>query len=161
MADLQSVESLACGLLGRNATEHEPFHESRSVWDGRGSFVVPPNVRMTIEWFVPMGQARPMTMALHSLAAEIRTAHGCVGCSVTTDLTNQSAVRYIEDWRTEDDLQTRLRPDIFAPLATLIEDATEAPRVEFSLPSGTRGLDYVEEVQRSFTRATRGRRSPR
>jgi len=122
---------------------------------------VPPNVRMTIEWFVPMGQARPMTMALHSLAAEIRTVHGCVGCSVTTDLTNQSAVRYIEDWRTEDDLQTRLRPNTFAPLATLIEDATEAPRVEFSLPSGTRGLDYVEEVQRSFARATRGTRSPR
>ena len=122
---------------------------------------MPPNVRMTIEWFVPMGQARPMTMALHSLAAEIRTVHGCVGCSVTTDLTNQSAVRYIEDWRTEDDLQTRLRPNTFAPLATLIEDATEAPRVEFSLPSGTRGLDYVEEVQRSFARATRGTRSPR
>jgi len=122
---------------------------------------VPPNVRMTIEWFVPMGQARPMTMALHSLAAEIRTVHGCMGCSVTTDLTNQSAVRYIEDWRTEDDLQTRLRPNTFAPLATLIEDATEAPRVEFSLPSGTRGLDYVEEVQRSFARATRGTRSPR
>jgi quinol monooxygenase YgiN len=116
---------------------------------------------MTIEWFVPMGQARPMTMALHSLAAEIRTVHGCMGCSVTTDLTNQSAVRYIEDWRTEDDLQTRLRPNTFAPLATLIEDATEAPRVEFSLPSGTRGLDYVEEVQRSFARATRGTRSPR
>ena len=122
---------------------------------------MPPNVRMTIEWFVPMGQARPMTMALHSLAAEIRTVHGCMGCSVTTDLTNQSAVRYIEDWRTEDDLQTRLRPNTFAPLATLIEDATEAPRVEFSLPSGTRGLDYVEEVQRSFARATRGTRSPR
>ena len=127
---------------------------------GKG-VLVPPNVRMTIEWFVPMGQARPMTMALHSLAAEIRSIHGCIGCSVTTDLTNQSAVRYIEDWRTEDDLQIRLRPDTFAPLATLIEDATEAPRVEFSLPSGTRGLDYVEEVQRSLARATRGTRSPR
>jgi quinol monooxygenase YgiN len=121
--------------------------------------MVPPNARMTIEWFVPLGQARPLTMALHSLAAEVRTFHGCMGCSVSTDLANQGTVRYIEDWRTEDDLQARLRAETFAQLATLIEDAINPPRVEFSLPSGTRGLDYVEEVQRVFARKIRAAQS--
>ena len=37
---------------------------------------------MTIEWFVPLGQTRPITMALQSLAADTRTTRGCVGCSV-------------------------------------------------------------------------------
>jgi len=123
--------------------------------------MVPPNARMTIEWFVPLGQARPLTMALHSLAAEVRTFHGCMGCSVSTDLTSQGTVRYIEDWRTEDDLRGRLLPETFAHLATLIEDATNPPRVEFRLPSGTRGLNYVEEVQQAFALNARAAHSNR
>ena len=31
-------------------------------------------------------------------------------------------------------------------LVSLVEDATESPVVEFNLPGGTRGLEYVEEV---------------
>jgi quinol monooxygenase YgiN len=123
--------------------------------------MVPPNARMAIEWFVPLGQARPLTMALHSLAAEVRTLHGCRGCSVSTDLANQGTVRYVEDWQTEDDLQGRLQAETFAHLATLIEDAINPPRVEFSLPSGSRGLNYVEEVQRAFARKTRAAHSHR
>src|SRR4249920_3560753 len=35
------------------------------------------HVRMTIEWSVPIGQTRPITMALHSLAADARPTRGC------------------------------------------------------------------------------------
>jgi quinol monooxygenase YgiN len=55
-------------------------------------------VRMMIEWFVPFGQTRALTMALHSLAAETRTTPGCIGCSVATDIGNRGTVRYIEEW---------------------------------------------------------------
>jgi len=115
-------------------------------------------VRMTIEWFVPLGQTRPITMALQSLAADTRTTRGCIGCSVSTDITSPSprrtpgtrgTVRYIEEWQTEDDLRRRLRSETFAKLATLIEDAVPPPRIEFALHRETRGLDFVEEVQKS------------
>src|SRR5262245_56357192 len=107
-------------------------------------------VRMTIEWFMPLGQTRPITMALHSLAAETRAAHGCVGCSVATDIGNRGTVRYTEEWLTEDDLRERLRSETFAQLVELIEDATPPPRIEFALGNETRGLDFVEEVRTSI-----------
>jgi quinol monooxygenase YgiN len=106
-------------------------------------------VRMTIEWFVPLGQTRPITMALHSLAADTRTTRGCIGCSVSTDIGKRGAVRYIEEWQTEDDLRRRLRSDTFSQLVTLIEGAVQAPRIEFALDHETRGLDFVEEVRGS------------
>ena len=106
-------------------------------------------VRMTIEWFVPLGQTRPITMALHSLAAETRSSPGCLGCSVTTDMGTRGIVRYTEEWLTEDELRERVRSDTFAQLVTLIENATQAPRIEFKLGGETRGLDFVEEVQAS------------
>jgi hypothetical protein len=30
-----------------------------------------------------------------------------------------------------------------------MDEATESPKVEFVLPSGTRGLDFAEEVMRA------------
>ena len=102
---------------------------------------------MTIEWLVPLGQTRPMTMTLHSLAADTRTEHGCVGCSVSTDIGKRGTVRYTEEWQTEEDMRRRVRSDTFAHVVSLIEDAADPPRVEFTLPHETRGLDFVEEIR--------------
>ena len=106
-------------------------------------------VRLTIEWLVPLGQTRPITMALHSVAAETRPTPGCVGCSVAADFGNRGAVRYTEEWLTEEDLRQRVLSDGFVHLATLIEDAVQPPRVEFALAHEIRGLDFVEEVRAS------------
>ena len=106
-------------------------------------------VRMTIEWLVPLGQTRAMTLTLHSLAADTRATRGCVACSVSTDVGKRGTVRYTEEWQTEDDLRERLRSDAFGYLAALIEDATSPPDIEFTLAHGTRGLDFVEEVRAS------------
>jgi quinol monooxygenase YgiN len=109
--------------------------------------MVATSVRMTIEWLVPVGQTRLMTMALHSLAADIRTVHGWVSCSVSTEIESRATVRYVEEWQSEDDLRRRLVSDTFLQLATLMEDAVQPPRIEFALTRGTRGFDFVEEVR--------------
>ena len=109
----------------------------------------PASVRMTIEWLVPLGETRPITMALHAVAADTRDVRGCVGCSVLTDIGKSGAVRYVEDWQTEEDLRRRLQSDTFNQVITLIDRASRAPRIEFALPQGPRGLDFVEEVRRA------------
>jgi len=105
------------------------------------------HIRMTVEWFVPLGQARSLTMALHGLMTDIRAVHGCLGCYVSTGMFDQGTVSYIEEWRTEEDLRRRLQSDMFSVLAALIEGSIEHPKIEFLLPGGTRGLDFVEEVR--------------
>ena len=109
----------------------------------------PASVRMTIEWLVPLGETRPITMALHAVAADTRDVRGCVGCSVLTDIGKTGAVRYVEDWQSEEDLRRRLQSDTFNQVITLIDRASRPPRIEFALPHGTRGLDFVEEVRRA------------
>jgi quinol monooxygenase YgiN len=115
-----------------------------------GRQVLSTRVGMRIEWFVPLGQTRAITIALHSVAAETRTARGCVGCSVATDIGKRGVVRYAEEWLTEDDLRLHLHSDTFSHLIALIEDAMQPPHIEFTLPRGTRGLDFVEEVRASM-----------
>jgi quinol monooxygenase YgiN len=76
-----------------------------------------------------------------------RAERGCLTCSVSTEAGRQVGVRYVEEWINEEVLQRQLRSDRFASLATLMETATEAPSLEIQLPTGIRGLDYVEEVR--------------
>ena len=107
------------------------------------------HARMSIEWLVTPGQARPITTALQLLAADTRTARGCTSCSMSTELTSGVTVRYVEEWETEDDLRHHLRSDIFRRLAPLIEDAQRTPSVVFVVGGETRGLDYIGDIQRS------------
>ena len=105
------------------------------------------SVRMTIEWSVPIGQTRSITLALHSLAADVRSTHGCVSCSVSSDIADRGVVRYVEEWQTEDDLRRRINADTFVQIVTLMEDGAHPPRIEFALAGGTQGLEFVEEVR--------------
>ena len=105
------------------------------------------HVRMTIELSVPIGQTRPITMALHTLASDARSTNGCVSCSVSTDIANRGVVRYVEEWQTEEDLRLRVNGDTFLHLITLMEEAAQPPRIEFALARGTRGFEFVEEVR--------------
>jgi len=104
-------------------------------------------VRMTLRWRVPLGESRCITDALHRIMAAARAQFGCVGCSVATHVGRHVRVEYIDDWASEADLQRELQSDRFTSLPALMESATEAPLVEFSLSGGTRGLEYVEEVR--------------
>ena len=96
---------------------------------------------MTVSWLTPVAQAQRIT--------ETRAVHGCLGCSITTRINKRALVRYTEEWESEEDLRRRLRSSAFTNVATLMESAIKPPRVEFTLHTGIRGLDFVEEVQRS------------
>jgi len=109
---------------------------------------VTPPVRLTIEWVVPLAETGPIHTALQGLLVAARAEPGCVGCSLSTRMGERAGFSYEETWKTERDLQRQLRSSRFAKLTQLVERATERPRIEFELPSGTRGLDYAREVRR-------------
>ena len=106
-----------------------------------------PAVTMTVRWLVPLGESRSINDALHQIMVGARASHGCVGCSLATDAGRKVAVRYVEEWEDEAQLRRALCSDRFAMLAALMEVATEPPQVEFTLPGGSRGLDYIEEAR--------------
>lgn len=104
-------------------------------------------VGMTVRWRVPAGEAQSITAALQSLMLQTRAAAGCAGCSVSTEMGALVVIQYVESWTTETDLRRQVRSNRFSALAELIERATEHPLIEFTLPTGRRGLDYAEEVR--------------
>jgi quinol monooxygenase YgiN len=93
-------------------------------------------VRFTVEWLVPVSQARSITLALQAVANATRSDAGCLGCLVSTDFQHAGHVRYVEDWTSADELRLRAHARSFAPLARLIEDASRPPRIECTRANG-------------------------
>ncbi len=104
-------------------------------------------VRMTVQWRVPAGEAQSITAALQTLMLQTRAAPGCAGCSLSTQMSALVVIEYVENWVSEADLRRQVRSHRFSVLAELIERATDNPIVKFTLPGGSRGLDYAEEVR--------------
>jgi len=129
-------------LHGRTAGE-APSEIPRSAMTAQ-------QVRMTVRWSVARGEMSAISAALNSLLSETRAQPGCLNCVFSTELGARAAFTCIEEWAAEKDLMMELRSSRFTQLAQLLESSMERPRVEFSLPSGTRGIEYAEEVRRSL-----------
>ena len=108
------------------------------------------HIRMTLKWSVARGMLSAISTALNSLLPETRAQPGCLSCVFSTELGAHAVFTCIEEWATEKDLKSELRSNRFTHLAQLLESALERPRVEFSLPTGTRGIEYAEEVRGSL-----------
>ena len=109
---------------------------------------MPPTVRMTVQWFVPSQETGPIAAALHALMVAAKAEPGCVSCNLSTEMGGKAGLRYVEEWKNEEDLKRQLRSARFTRLAELVERATEHPRFEFSVGDDVRGLEYAEEVRR-------------
>jgi len=111
-------------------------------------------VRMTLKWSVARGETGAISAALNSLLSETRAQPGCLKCVFSTELGTRASFTCIEEWAAEHDLKSELRSSRFTQLAQLLESALERPSVEFSLPSGTRGIEYAEEARRGLGELT-------
>ncbi len=105
------------------------------------------SVSMRLEWRPPPGELRSITNVLHGLMVATRVEHGCISCSVSSEMGAGVIVQYVEEWATEDDLKRQLRSSRFTVLAELMELAVEPPSITFLTPGATRGLDYATNVR--------------
>ncbi len=88
-----------------------------------------------------------MMSALQMVLVRTRRARGCTGCSLSTEIGSHVEIRYAADWENEDDLQCQIRSADFSKLAELMEHGIEPPTIEFTVPSGTRGMEYAEKIR--------------
>jgi quinol monooxygenase YgiN len=95
----------------------------------------------------PACGSQQLVHALRFLASPIRIEPGCLGCCVWIDDADESTVRYVEEWTSEEAMRLRVRSERFTRLLEVLESAPEAPCIQFDFVAQTRGLDYVAEVR--------------
>ena len=111
-------------------------------------------IRMTLTLTGAPGESWRLAEALRSLMVPVRAERGCLHSRLvlSTEAADPASVRYAEEWDTEADLRSHVRSERFLRLLAVMELSRETPQLEFELPAGPRGLDYVAEVRRDLLR---------
>ena len=104
-------------------------------------------VRLAVALVLPARSTDHVVHALRLLASPIRIEPDCLGCRVWIDDSDESTVRYEEEWTTEDAMRARVRSPRFTRLLEVLESAGVPPWVQFDFVTVTRGLEYVAEVR--------------
>jgi quinol monooxygenase YgiN len=105
------------------------------------------SVEVRVEWSVLPAQVDAVSTVLHDLLFSIRGEPGCRSCALASDMGTLVTLRLQEVWDSEDALRQHLQSARFELLSSLLESAIAQPRVEFVLPAGTRGMEYVQGVR--------------
>ena len=114
-------------------------------------------IRLTLSITAARGESSRLIEALQSLMVPTRRKQGCLSCQLvlSSESSDPARISYTEDWSSEDDLREQVRSERFSRLLELMEYASEVPQLQFQLPAGVRGLDYVEEVRAGLNRRIR------
>lgn len=114
-------------------------------------------IRLTLSITAARGESWRLIDALRSLMVPTRRERGCVSCqlALSSESSDPMRISYSEVWSSEEDLRDQVRSVRFSRLLELMESAFEPPQLQFELPGGARGLDYVEEVRAGRTQHVR------
>jgi len=105
------------------------------------------SVEVRVEWSVLPPQVDAVSGVLHGLLSAIRAEPGCRSCTLASDMGTLVTLQLREVWDSEDALREHLQSSRYESLSGLLESAITQPRIEFVLPTGTRGLEYVRGVR--------------
>ena len=103
-------------------------------------------VRLSILLAARRGEVKHLADALRYVMAQATRARGCLGCDLSADLTKPDGVHYVERWSTESDLRDRVRSPQFLQFIAVLETSAAPPRIDIEFVSGSRGLEYLDEV---------------
>ncbi len=88
-------------------------------------------------------------LTLHSLLEPTRVQPGCIGCCFHHDAENENTFTFVEEWKTQEDLERHLRSDQYQKLLALMDTSTEPPEIKFKKISETFGMEYLAAVRGS------------
>ena len=84
---------------------------------------------------------------VRSLLGPTSAAPGCLSCGCYADAQNENVLCYVENWRSEEDLQRHIRSDDYRKFLALIDLSSEPPDLKFHRVSETFGIEYLSRVR--------------
>jgi quinol monooxygenase YgiN len=89
---------------------------------------------------------RHRTRVLQSLVRILgptRVLPGCVSCQLCSDVEEENALVFFEEWQTQEELEARLREDSLRVVLAALDYAIDPPEIRFVTTSETKGIEFI------------------
>ncbi len=101
---------------------------------------------VTLRMVVRSGKRREFLQTLRGLLEPTRVEEGCLSYRLYQDVENKNAFTLVEEWETQEDLDSHIRTDNYKKLLVTMDLLREAPEMKFNTVSHTAGIEHVSEV---------------
>jgi quinol monooxygenase YgiN len=81
------------------------------------------------------------------MTEEIRKEKGCMSCYFYQDVENENIFSVIEEWKTQEKLDSHLKSDMFSALIGTKSLLVEPAEINIKAVSYTAGMEAVEKVR--------------
>ncbi|MFH0996846.1 MAG: antibiotic biosynthesis monooxygenase [Pseudomonadota bacterium] len=100
-------------------------------------------VRMTI----PPRKRTGVLNILRSLAEQSRNNHGCISCHIYEGLQEPNAFMLEEVWRSDEDLNLRIRSDEYRNLLRVLKMVLRQSEIRFDTIKHSTGIETIEKAR--------------
>ena len=101
---------------------------------------------VTLRMIVSPEKRSDLLETMRGMLEPIRVERGCLSYRLYEDVENRNAFVLLEEWATQEDLESHIRTDNQRRLLALMVLLSEQPEWWFNTVSHTTGMDLIEEV---------------
>ncbi len=84
---------------------------------------------------------------LRSLIEPTRVETGCISCGLYKDMHDPSIIIWVEEWKTQDDLERHLRSRQYKKILAAFDMSNAQPDMRFNTVVETRGMQLIADAR--------------
>ena len=103
-------------------------------------------ILVTLKMIVRPERRSDLLETMRGMLEPARVERGCLSYRLYEDLENRNAFVLLEEWATQEDLESHISKDNQRRLLALMDLLSEQPELRFNTVSHTAGMDFIEDV---------------
>ena len=84
---------------------------------------------------------------LRSLIEPTRVETGCISCGLYKDLHDSSVIVWVEEWKSQDDLDRHLRSRRYKKILAAFDMSSSQPEMRFNTVVETKGMQLIVDAR--------------
>lgn len=100
----------------------------------------------TLKMIVKPERRSDLLDTMRGMLEPARVERGCLSYRLCEDVENRNAFVLLEEWATQEDLETHFSTDNQRRLLALMDLLSEQPELRFNTVSHTAGMELIENV---------------
>ncbi|MEW6053526.1 MAG: putative quinol monooxygenase [Nitrospirota bacterium] len=101
-------------------------------------------ILVTLRMIVRPAMRRDFLETMRGMLEPTRVERGCLSYRLYEDVEDRNTFILVEEWNTQEDLETHIRTDNQRRLLVLMDLLSEQPELRFNTVSHTAGMELIE-----------------
>ena len=101
----------------------------------------------TFRFKVPNARRKDFLDSARLVSGPTEVQPGCISCRFYQDLGNPDSIFFVEEWKSHEDLERRIKSDDYRIILEMMELSEEQPEININTISNSEGFEAIEALR--------------